>query len=326
MLVVLFHYSWGRPENRFEFSVGNTGVDLFFIISGFVIFMSLEKAENLRQFVGNRFARLYPAYWVCVILTYILMQLYYQFNVIDYEKVHWRQLLANLSMFQHYLGMPDIDGPYWTLLVELNFYILMGVLYKLKLLRHIELWGAVACVAFLFLSWFTGHDGVKRLFAAIPVMQYFPLFFIGMLCYRLYSGSAKTPLVLSLVLLCALCQCLMFESTGRNIFLKQSTYSYAIAAYTLMFLLFAFHKLKFITVQPLLFVGKVSYPLYLTHQFICLNLLFPFFTDRLQINFYLSAFAIVLPVLIGIAAAVTYLVEVPAQKKLRAIFNKRPSN
>ena len=85
MLVVLFHYSWGRPENRFEFSVGNTGVDLFFIISGFVIFMSLEKAENLRQFVGNRFARLYPAYWVCVILTYILMQLYYQFNVIDYE-------------------------------------------------------------------------------------------------------------------------------------------------------------------------------------------------------------------------------------------------
>lgn len=322
MLVVLFHFSWGRPENHFEFSVGNTGVDLFFIISGFVIFMSLEKASSLREFAGNRFARLYPAYWACVILTYTLMQIYYQFNVIDYEKVHWRQLLANLTMFQHYIGMPDIDGPYWTLLVELNFYILMGLLYKLRLLRYIEILGTGASLVFVFLSYNIGYPSIKFLFSILPVMHYFPLFFMGMLCYKIYNGQGSKPVILTLILVCTLSQCLMFESTGRGIFLKQSTYFYAMLTYTLVFVILAFQKLKFLRIKPLLFVGKVSYPLYLTHQFVCLNLLFPCFADRLGINFYLSAFAIVLPILIALAALITFFIEIPAQRKLKLFFKR----
>ncbi len=65
--VVVFHYS-GQATRYFtgfpfHFKLGEHGVQLFFGISGFVIFMTLEKTQRLRDFVVSRFSRLYPAYW-----------------------------------------------------------------------------------------------------------------------------------------------------------------------------------------------------------------------------------------------------------------------
>jgi peptidoglycan/LPS O-acetylase OafA/YrhL len=59
--VLLFHFG--------VFKYGCTGVDLFFIISGFVIFMSLEKSASLKRFWLSRLIRLFPSYWLSVIIT-----------------------------------------------------------------------------------------------------------------------------------------------------------------------------------------------------------------------------------------------------------------
>src|SRR2546430_2652712 len=76
--VVLFHYTtqYSRlyvPDRRdllgFEFPDGTLGVYLFFMISGFVIFMTLHRSERPLDFVVSRFARLYPAYWAGIVLT-----------------------------------------------------------------------------------------------------------------------------------------------------------------------------------------------------------------------------------------------------------------
>jgi len=50
----------------FSFPLGSYGVDLFFVASGFVVFMTLERAATLRGFAVSRFARRYPAFWVVV--------------------------------------------------------------------------------------------------------------------------------------------------------------------------------------------------------------------------------------------------------------------
>ena len=54
LFVVFFHFTMGREGLNTFFKLGTTGVDLFFIISGFVIFMSLQKISKGRDFVINR--------------------------------------------------------------------------------------------------------------------------------------------------------------------------------------------------------------------------------------------------------------------------------
>ena len=77
LAVVLFHYTTRFTElfkpgtlPTISFPGGHYGVNLFFIISGFVIFMTLEKTARPLDFVVSRFSRLFPAYWAAIFLTF----------------------------------------------------------------------------------------------------------------------------------------------------------------------------------------------------------------------------------------------------------------
>src|SRR4051812_18925698 len=75
ILVVFFHFTMNRSEYNSFLKPGTTGVDLFFIISGFVIFMTLKKTSTRAEFVINRISRLYPTNWSVVSFTFILIVL-----------------------------------------------------------------------------------------------------------------------------------------------------------------------------------------------------------------------------------------------------------
>ncbi len=100
------------------FKYGYLGVDIFFIISGFVISLSI-KHNSLRKFIAFRFTRLYPIYWVAVFLTFLITLI---FGAPRYS-ADFNQFVINLTMFQNYLGIKSIDGVYWSLFVEMKFYI-----------------------------------------------------------------------------------------------------------------------------------------------------------------------------------------------------------
>ena len=72
LIVVLFHFTMEREQAKLGFELGVTGVDLFFIISGFVIYMTINKVSTTLEFVINRFTRLFPVYWSCVTFTFLL--------------------------------------------------------------------------------------------------------------------------------------------------------------------------------------------------------------------------------------------------------------
>jgi peptidoglycan/LPS O-acetylase OafA/YrhL len=97
---------------------GHYGVNLFFIVSGYVIFMTLHRTREPMDFVVSRFSRLYPAYWVAVGLTFAVTALL----GLPGKEVSFGQALGNLLMFHGLLGVPDVDNVYWTLQVELLFY------------------------------------------------------------------------------------------------------------------------------------------------------------------------------------------------------------
>ncbi len=144
LMVVFFHYAhrgaldgWSPAANPIGLSdfarYGYLGVHLFFIISGFVIFLSVRNA-TVRDFFASRVSRLYPAYWVAVPLTWVLVK----FFDLPELQVSWWEMLVNLTMVPHWFGVPYVDGAYWSLGVELQFYILVGVALKFDLDRRAE--------------------------------------------------------------------------------------------------------------------------------------------------------------------------------------------
>jgi peptidoglycan/LPS O-acetylase OafA/YrhL len=114
---------------------GRVGVILFFAISGFVIPSSLRavgkqaKPGALRVFLIRRVFRLYPAYWVSVVGAALL-------GLLLLTPFSAQTVLLNLTMIQSVFGAPDVLGLYWTLRLELIFYIFCALLFTLGILQQ----------------------------------------------------------------------------------------------------------------------------------------------------------------------------------------------
>lgn len=104
---------------------GWLGVELFFLISGFVICMSCW-GKRPQDFFISRVVRLYPAYWVAVLITAaVVVAAGYSFTTA--KDITARTVLINLTMLQQPFGAPLVDPSYWTLWVEMLFYLLFAV-------------------------------------------------------------------------------------------------------------------------------------------------------------------------------------------------------
>lgn len=107
----------------FTLDFGRAGVVLFFAISGFVIPSSLRGAGDIVNFPIRRFFRLYPAYWLSIVVS-----LYVGWHLAGREPTGL-QIIANFTMLQAYLGFPHVENLYWTLSVELAFYVMCYLLF-----------------------------------------------------------------------------------------------------------------------------------------------------------------------------------------------------
>jgi peptidoglycan/LPS O-acetylase OafA/YrhL len=137
--VVLFHFYVLLPgDTAFQRAIvdvsrfGFLGVPLFFMISGFVILWTAFN-KSPRDFVLARFTRLYPTYWICMLITSGVL-------ILAGSVVPWKRIVANLTMVQHLFGFKAVDPVYWTLFIELKFYALVLALLLCRQLRHVERW------------------------------------------------------------------------------------------------------------------------------------------------------------------------------------------
>lgn len=157
---------------------GFLGVHLFFMVSGFVILWTAMK-KTPWQFVASRLARLYPSFWACLAITSCLV-------AASGARLPLKELMANFTMVPAEFHQPLVDGVYWTLLLEMKFYVLVLVLLLTGQLRRIEMalgvWVAVCAIQALPFasSW--------RLF---NLDGYGPLFITGCYMYLLRSGQAS---------------------------------------------------------------------------------------------------------------------------------------
>ena len=117
-------------------NLGETGVVLFFLVSGLVIPPSIERHRSLRDFWVKRLFRLFPAYWAS--LAGCLLLVAAGLFPPPFGGVAHPALAAamNVTMLQSFFGLPSAIGVYWTLPLELLFYALCCVLFLLRLLAR----------------------------------------------------------------------------------------------------------------------------------------------------------------------------------------------
>src|SRR5690348_2253710 len=133
----------GRTPLSVNFFAGHFGVELFFIISGFVILMTIERKATVWAFAVARIARLMPCFLAALALATIIL-IVAPMPPLDTPTVP--RFIANVTMAPLLFGQRVIDLPYWTLSYEMVFYIGMAMLMALGRLRQIE-WIALAWIA-----------------------------------------------------------------------------------------------------------------------------------------------------------------------------------
>jgi len=319
LMVVLFHFTMYRPQAALGFKLGVTGVDLFFIISGFVIFMSLMRVRKSMDFIINRVSRLYPTYWACVTFTFLL-----QLTVLFLNK-HQSvaadlslRYLGNMTMFQFYLGIEDLDGPYWTMIIEMLFYIGILVLFRKHLLRHLTSIGiGIIVLTWLGIVFFEGQYWFDFIYKWIPLLKYMPVFLAGTVCYKIYTQKGQLAHHYAVILFCLIAQVGFFGHGGNvGAYITRTEYTVMLMVYFGLFVLFVNRKLQFVVSKPTLFLGKISFALYLMHQYVSLEIIIPYLTRKLHLHFWIAA-AVALVCVISLAAIVTYCIEIPYTRKMK---------
>ncbi len=320
LIVVFFHYTLHRPEANLGFRFGVTGVDLFFVISGFVIYMSLNKVNTSVEFIINRTSRLYPTYWACVTFTFTLILIR---SIYNSEHADFIKYAANMTMFQYYFKIGNLDGPYWTMIIEMIFYVAILLLFQFKLLKYLNIIGTISSVfAAALFSFAADNIIVKKIFWAIPLLQFIPLFFSGTIFYKIYTDKKKQTKRYLILVLCLICQALLFEAGRSREYISLPEYVVVLLIYYGVFTLFVNNKLKFIVTKGTLFLGKISFALYLIHQYISIKIIIPYLVDTLHFNFWISSLLIALPVVILLASFVTYCIEIPYSKRMKEMLRK----
>ena len=321
--VVMAHITLAMPSVHNYFRFGVSGVDLFFIISGYVIYMSVEKTNKPLDFVVARIGRLYPVYWVSVFYTFILFVgwswisgMQQQFNIYD--------LFANLSMFQYYLQSKNIIATSWTLLIEMLFYILIFILFVLKKLSKIEIVGMLFIILSFIYSLFLkkySENTYQILKYYLPLINYFPLFFSGILFYKINTDGHNNIFRWVLIALCFFTQLSLFNHGGSDQeFMSLQEYVVILLIYYFAFVLFYFNKLGFINNILTQFLGRISYCVYLIHLYPS-GLLFAFFTKTkyFNLNPWLVIIWIVLPYIFISSYLLYKYVEMPGIKYFKRL-------
>lgn len=258
--VLAYHYTQSRaddfagvPSYSKLFDAGSYGVHLFFVISGLVIAMTVEKSPSALDFAVKRMARLWPAFLVAATITFVAMHL---FGPPLYQ-VSWQDYFANWTMVAPAFGRPFVDGVYWSLLPEIRFYAITAL--SILILRQYY-WVGIIVVGIAGVLLRPSMPMIAdRLFGARD-MGYF---IVGMSGYYWMISRRLQPAIAT-----GLAGAILFVALPSSIFKAEelSPFSLHVGVGVAICVMFSTIALGGGSWGPLPWLGRISYSLYLLHN------------------------------------------------------------
>lgn len=243
--VCWYHFVSGQDTFlRWSAKYGWLGVHIFFVISGFIIPYSLYQyrysIRDYFRFLGKRIARLHPPYLVSMVVVLAIGYTLALFPAWKLPDFSWQQLLSHFFYLNDLLGKPWINVVYWTLGIELQWYLLLGLVFPLIAHRRASMQIAGALIVLL------GHRLVPNEYIIFHIS---PVFLIGIFVFQYKMGiSSMWRMLISIAAMFAL----MKVPIGMPVASTSAVTGLLIA---------------FVTFENRIgnWLGEISYSLYLLH-------------------------------------------------------------
>lgn len=294
LLVVLYHFTARLPADAMNVTgapapaayFGWCGVYVFFAISGYCIYLTLERSATLALFLARRFSRLYPAFLAAALFLFAYGMLVPLPSIPDagfHERV---STLLDLTMNLLFVGDGRwINGSFWSIAVEIKFYAGLALLAALipdrRRLATVFAWLSLAAAPFwvvaMLYQFATGSRLPQALIGIATIAPYLPFFAIGILARML---KPATPLTITLLALCLVEAALVTLFTGFD----GSTDVVAAVVTTVLTMVLLGALVAFAAGMPiphvpvlsraLAGVGFVSFSWYLLHENLGVSFLF----------------------------------------------------
>lgn len=300
LAVLFYHYfsRWTFPKNKISlypyddaynyFEYGHLGVEFFFIISGFVIFFTLENTSNFSVFWRKRVVRLVPPIIVASIVTFTFIALFDSAGIFSDTNL-LRNFIPSILFISPQIfneifgkGWAYIDGSYWSLWPEVQFYFLSSALYFLNKKRFLTSYiitsSSLICLNTVvkFLEQKNGFGLVPEVFfnsyelffdKGFNLINYLPFFSLGWIFYIFYKKHQNQTAVnfLDKGYMGFLILYILFITGGLDEpLIIRFIYFFMI----ILFFTFIYYPqyLSFFENKYLIKIGVSSYFLYLIHQ------------------------------------------------------------
>lgn len=298
------------------FKFGYLGVQLFFLLSGFVILMTLERCVDFKVFLYQRWLRLFPAMLICSVVIFFTADFFFERpNGIPSAK----DLIPGLTFIEPYLlskligPVQSIEVAFWSLYVEFKFYIIAAFLYFLIGSRKLVVSLSLLFIFDTALRQLDQHTENHLIYFLASIshylsLKYFGWFAAGSAFYLFLKENNKKWFFLG-ILMC------LFSSLATAAISNSFGTLIAILCISMFFAcsIVSISIQRLLSNKFLLFFGYVSYPLYLLHENMMISLTIKFNTLLPpSINFLLPVFAIAF--IASLAFVIARYIEKPTKK------------
>jgi exopolysaccharide production protein ExoZ len=253
---------------------GFSGVDIFFALSGFVVYRSARRTiptQGLWPFAKKRLLRIYLGYWPVLLLIALTTVFVYRASLPGLEKMVFSTLLLYPNIWDNWLP------PAWSLSMEIYFYLWIGLIALLPARHQIK---AIVCVMLLLAAWGLGWliFGWPLVFQGKQPLRYGLTglgleFLAGALVAHAWSRGAR----LFAFPTATITTCLVLMAAGLGLGMSSPYFdrveimrvaSFGLVGLGALVIALTLEKTRFAPPRWLVSVGDASYSLYLLHTFL----------------------------------------------------------
>ncbi|NVK66433.1 MAG: acyltransferase [Flavobacteriales bacterium] len=293
LIVALYHFLYFSSPHGTLFELNNPVIStigpympgivcVFFLISGYVLFLHLERnhyaLSDLPRFLLKRVIRLHVPLIACILLI-LSINTIFQLHAGLPIQISWSQLLANVTLSANFVGEAWYNPIFWTLAIEFQFYLFIGLLFPL--IRKAPFpWLLALGVAALIANIYFDLQGT--------LVEFGSYFTIGIAMYLLHQKRMHWIELFLLVLIGI-----------TDFYLNQKVSYFLLSVLFIPIISFVSFRSKWLE-----FAGDISYSFYLIHG--AVGGLFLYFTARHVDQLWLKIVLFVSAIFISYATAYVF--------------------